>query len=102
MLSEYLDAAMKIACYEVMEDGQYWGEVPTMPGVWAAAESAEACQRELREVAEEWTLMAYWLHHTLPIIGGIDPNLNMQIEPRRGETAGTGSQADVLSLPEPA
>ncbi len=81
MLKEYLEAAMKTACYEVMEDGRYWGEIPHMPGVWANADTPEQCQSRLLEVAEEWTLMSFWLHHTLPVINGIDPNLNMEIEP---------------------
>jgi predicted RNase H-like HicB family nuclease len=87
MLDDYLDAAVQSAHYEIMEDGQHWGEIPAMPGVWAAAATPEACRQELREVAEEWTLMAYWLHHRLPLIGGIDPNLNMQPGQPEGQVA---------------
>jgi predicted RNase H-like HicB family nuclease len=93
MLSEYLDAALQTARYEVMEDGRYWAEVTAMPGVWATAATQEDCGRELREVAEEWTLMAYWFHTPLPVIGGIDPNLKMEIEPDSDETTGADPEA---------
>lgn len=99
MLSEYLDAAMRLARYETMEDGRYWGEIPLMQGVWAAAETLDACQRELREVAEEWTLMGYWLHHSLPIIDDIDPNLKMEIEPESDEATGPYPEAATTGIP---
>jgi predicted RNase H-like HicB family nuclease len=92
MLSEYLSAALKTAHYEKMENGRYYGEIPAMPGVWTDADTLEECQSKLLEVAEEWTLMAYWLHSPLPIIGGIDPNLKMTAEPDSDETAGTDSE----------
>ena len=93
MLSEYLDAAMRAARFEIMEDGRHWGEIPPMPGVWAAAATLEDCRHELRDVAEDWTLMSYWLHHALPVIGGIDPNLKLDTEPDSDETQGPDSEA---------
>ncbi len=93
MLSEYLDAALQTARYEEMEDGNIWGDIPAMPGVWASVATPEACRAELREVAEEWTLMAYWMHTPLPVIGGIDPNLKMTPEPDPNETPGADPEA---------
>jgi predicted RNase H-like HicB family nuclease len=99
MLSEYLDAAMQAARFEIMEDGRHWGEIPPMPGVWASAATLEDCRRELRDVAEDWTLMAYWLHHSLPIISGIDPNLKLDTEPDPDETQGPDSEVAATGFP---
>ncbi|BCW95218.1 MAG: type II toxin-antitoxin system HicB family antitoxin [Fimbriimonadales bacterium] len=55
MIPQYLDAAWKQARYEYLsEDGVYYGEIPVLNGVWATGDTLEQCQRELREVLEEW------------------------------------------------
>jgi len=33
MLSKYINTAMNTARYEIMEDGNYYGEIPPCPGV---------------------------------------------------------------------
>ena len=36
MLASYIDQAMEIAVYEIIEDeGTYWGEIPGLQGVGA-------------------------------------------------------------------
>ncbi len=58
MLSEYFDAAMRTARYELLaEDGRFYGEIPDFDGVYACHVSLEGCRDELREVLEEWTLL---------------------------------------------
>jgi predicted RNase H-like HicB family nuclease len=99
MLREYLKATLQTARYEVMADGCYWGEVPPLPGVWAAADTPEACREHLAEAAEEWLLVSYWLHHPLPVLGGIDPNLNMAIEPDPDEPPGDDPEAAPPVIP---
>ncbi len=99
MLNEYFSAVFKTAHFETMENGRHYGEIPAMPGVWADADTLEQCQRKLLEVIEEWTLMAYWLHSPLPIIGGIDPNLKMTAEPESDETAGIDSEIPQTGFP---
>ena len=99
MLSEYLDAAMHSARYETLDTGRVYGEIQSMPGVWAEAENEDECKRELREVAEEWALMGYWQHSRLPVIGGIDPNLKMELEPVSHETAGADSKVACPGIP---
>ena len=38
MLATYIDQAMELARYEIIEDeGTYWGEIPGLQGVWALA-----------------------------------------------------------------
>jgi hypothetical protein len=36
MLAHFLDVAMEMARYEIIEDeASYWGEIPGLQGVWA-------------------------------------------------------------------
>lgn len=45
MLTEYLQAAMRHAHYERLEDDQaYYGEIPECRGVYAHAETLEECR----------------------------------------------------------
>jgi predicted RNase H-like HicB family nuclease len=57
MLTEYIQAAMGKARYEILDDGTYYGEIPPCRGVWATAKTLEACRRELQEVLEEWIFL---------------------------------------------
>lgn len=99
MLTEYLDAAMQTARFEVLENARTYGEIPAMPGVWAEAGTDAECRRELRDVAEEWTLMGYWTHARLPVIADIDPNLKMDPEANSHETSGTDPETACPGVP---
>ena len=57
MLTEYVQNRMERAKYEIMEDGNYFGVIPGLRGVWANAKTLEGCRKELREVLEEWLLL---------------------------------------------
>jgi predicted RNase H-like HicB family nuclease len=72
MLTKYIEAAMHRATYELLEDGTFYGRIPECQGVWANAETLEACRDELQEVLEGWIILGLRLGHTLPIIDGID------------------------------
>lgn len=73
MLSEYLQAGLRHARYEILrDDGTYYGEVPECPGVYANTTSLEECREELREVLEEWILFRVHRHLPLPVIDGIE------------------------------
>jgi predicted RNase H-like HicB family nuclease len=75
MIREYMDGAMRKAKYEILEDdASYYGEIPECPGVWANAKTLEECREELEAVLEDWLLVGISLHHTLPIIDGLDIN----------------------------
>ena len=55
MLAQYLDSAVELARYEIVEDdGSYWGEIPGFQGVWAKHQTLPGCQRELREALSDW------------------------------------------------
>ena len=57
MLVEFIDAAMHQASYDKLESGEFYGEIPNCPGVWASGETLEACREELQEVLEDWLLL---------------------------------------------
>jgi predicted RNase H-like HicB family nuclease len=73
MLTEYVQAALKKANYEILpDDGSYYGEIPGFQGVYANANTLEECRNELREVLEDWILLGISRHLALPIIDGIE------------------------------
>ncbi len=75
MLASYLDQAMEIAIYEIIEgEGTYWGEIPGLQGVWARNETLEGCRRELREALSDWIALRLRLGLTIPILANIDLN----------------------------
>lgn len=73
MLTDYINAAMEKARYEILpEEEGYFGGIENLKGVWAHADTLEACQGELQEVLEEWIIMGLRMGHQLPILDGID------------------------------
>ena len=79
MLKEYIDAAMRHAKYEILEDDKtFYGEIPECAGVWANEPTLEECRKELESVLEDWILMGVHLHQTIPVIDGIDINFKSQ------------------------
>ena len=73
MLSNYVQAAMEKAQYEILsDDGSFYGEIPGFQGVYANADTLEACRRELREVLEEWILFRVSRNLALPVVDGIE------------------------------
>ena len=73
MLSAYIHAAMRQAHYESLPDGEgYFGKIEGLEGVWANAETLEACRKELREVLEEWIVLGLKMGHPIPAIDGIE------------------------------
>jgi predicted RNase H-like HicB family nuclease len=80
MLTEYIQAALRRAKYEILpEDQTYYGNIPGFQGVWANAGTLEACREELREVLEDWIVLGLRLRHTLPIVDGIDLNVSLEL-----------------------
>ncbi|TMC23680.1 MAG: type II toxin-antitoxin system HicB family antitoxin [Chloroflexi bacterium] len=73
MLTKYIRAAMGKAKYEILpDDGTFYGEVVGFNGVYANADTLEACRDELEEVLEEWLLLRVALHLPLPVVDGIE------------------------------
>jgi predicted RNase H-like HicB family nuclease len=73
MLSHYIAAAMRRAHYELLPDNEgYYGTIPDCQGVWANADTLEACRDELQDVLEGWIVLGLRMGHALPVIDGID------------------------------
>jgi predicted RNase H-like HicB family nuclease len=71
MLSEYLDAAMRQAKYELLRDEHsFYGEIPGFDGVYASQTTLEGCREELRQVLEEWILFRVSRQLPLPVVDG--------------------------------
>ena len=72
MLTAYIDAALRKAHHEMLPNGEgYFGAIEGFQGVWAQADTLEACREELREVLEEWIVLGLRMGHPLPPIDGI-------------------------------
>jgi predicted RNase H-like HicB family nuclease len=74
VLTEYAQAAMCAARYELMENGRYYGFIPNCEGVWGEAATLEHCREELRGALESWIIGGLRHGDGLPIIEGIDLN----------------------------
>ena len=75
MLATYIDKAMELAVYEIIEDdGTYWGEIPSLQGVWANYKTLEGCRRELREALSDWLALRLSLGLDIPVIEDINLN----------------------------
>jgi predicted RNase H-like HicB family nuclease len=75
VLATYIDQAMELAVYEIIEDDKlYWGEIPGLQGVWARHATLEGCRRELREALSDWIALRLRLGLHIPVIAGIDLN----------------------------
>ncbi len=72
MLTRYIQAAMKQAQYELLEDKTFYGSIPGFEGVWANEPTLEACRQELQEALEDWILLGVSLNHELPTVDGIE------------------------------
>lgn len=71
MLTSYIQNAMKLAKYEILEDGQYYGEIGGFQGVWAQAENLETCREELQSALEDWLVLGLRMGNKLPVVVGI-------------------------------
>ncbi len=73
MLSEYLRAAMAKARYELLEGGEgFYGDIPGFQGVYAQADTLEACRNELASTLEDWLLFRISRHLPIPVLNGMD------------------------------
>jgi predicted RNase H-like HicB family nuclease len=80
MLTQYIQAAMRHARYEILpDDGTFYGEIPELDGVWSDADTLEACREQLQEVLEEWILLGISLNHVIPPIDGIELKIQRDV-----------------------
>ncbi|MGB3478333.1 MAG: type II toxin-antitoxin system HicB family antitoxin [bacterium] len=70
MLIEYIEAALKRAHYEIIEDEEpFYGEIPGFKGIWATGKTLEECRTNLKEILEGWILLSIQKKLRLPKIG---------------------------------
>ena len=71
MLTKYIQAAMKRAKYEILDDKNFYGSIPGFEGVWANEPTLDGCREELQDALEDWILLGVSLNHDLPVVDGI-------------------------------
>jgi predicted RNase H-like HicB family nuclease len=74
MIAQYIDAAMELAEFELMENGRYFADIPACEGVWAEGANVEECRAQLPEVLEGWIIVGLRHGDQIPVIAGIDLN----------------------------
>lgn len=75
MITQYIEAIMKKARYEILEDDRsiYWS-IPWFTWVWANAKTLEKCREELQEILEEWLLIKIRKMKFVPTVKQYDLN----------------------------
>ena len=80
MIREHLDAAMRRAHYELIEDEEpFYGEVLDLQGVWATGKTLEACRQNLAEVVDGWVLIRLARGLSIPPLGEVLITLPQEI-----------------------
>jgi len=74
MLTDYIQAALRHAHYEIMENGRFWGDIAPCKGCWGDGDTLEECRENLRGALECWILLGVQHGDKLPVIDGIDLN----------------------------
>lgn len=71
MFAEYIQASLRHAKYEILEDGTYMSTVEGLQGVIAIGDSIEECRQDLIEVIEGWIALRLRMGDTIPSIDGV-------------------------------
>ena len=74
MLTDYIRAAMHHARYELMENGRFFGSIPSCRGCWGEGATLEACRDDLQSALEDWILIKLRHGDQFEPIDGIDLN----------------------------
>ena len=57
MLTQCIQAALRHAKYELMENGRFFAKIPDCPGFWAEGPTLEECREELQSALEDWIMI---------------------------------------------
>jgi predicted RNase H-like HicB family nuclease len=58
LITEYIEAALNRANYEIMDDEEpYYEEARELEGVWATGKTLEECRHNLAEVIDGWLVV---------------------------------------------
>ncbi|MBX0330473.1 hypothetical protein K2Z83_22725 [Oscillochloris sp. ZM17-4] len=78
MLTDYIQAAMRRATYEILEDNEgFYGEIPGLQGVWGNATTLEGCREALQDSLEDWIVFRLRRGLEVPVLNEIDLNTPM-------------------------
>jgi len=81
MITEYIEAALARATYEIIKDEEpYYGEVPGLQGVWATGKTLEECRRNLAETVEDWVLFSIAKGLPIPALGEVSISLPKKVK----------------------
>lgn len=71
MIAEYIQAALRKAHYEMIEEEEpFYGEIHELKGVWATGKTLEECRENLAENLEGWLLIRNSQGLEIPEIDG--------------------------------
>ncbi|HPU77926.1 MAG TPA: type II toxin-antitoxin system HicB family antitoxin, partial [Thermosynergistes sp.] len=59
MLTAFAEAAMHEATYKMLEDGTFFGEIPSCPGVWANEKTLEMELPQFTGHFHAWSLSCF-------------------------------------------
>ena len=75
MLTDYIREAMRLAHYELMQNGRFFATIPGLKGLWAEDTTLEACREELQSTLEDWIMLKVRFgDKDFPVLNGIDLN----------------------------
>ncbi len=70
MITEYIEQALKLAHYEMIDDEEpFYGEVEELPGVYTTGKTLEECRNNLKDVIEGWIIISIKRNLAIPKIG---------------------------------
>jgi len=75
MLTQYIQAAMRHAKCELMENRRFFARIPECPGLWAEGPTLEECREELKSSLEDWIMIKLRHGDRFGVIDGVDINL---------------------------
>ncbi len=78
MFSEYIQAALKRAKYETLDNGSYMATVECLPGAIATGKTIEECRGDLIEVIEEWVTIRLQKGLDIPFVDGLGIGISQE------------------------
>ncbi|MBI5701444.1 type II toxin-antitoxin system HicB family antitoxin [Candidatus Saganbacteria bacterium] len=71
MIIDYIEAALKKAHYDMIQDQEpFYAEVPGLDGVYASGKTLEDCRKNLAEVIDDWIVVRLRRGLSIPPIEG--------------------------------
>ncbi len=77
MIRQYVERALRMARYDTLEDGTFYGEVQRLRGVLATGETLEECRDQLAEIVEGWVLVRVAKGLRVPQLGKISVRVGL-------------------------